>query len=79
MGSKEAVRADLFDVGLSPGDICLLCSDGLTNMVPDKEILRIVQEAKTLEDAGRILTETANRNGGSDNISIILVQPMERG
>ena len=79
IGMKEAVRADLFDVGLSPGDICLLCSDGLTNMVPDKEILRIVQEAKTLEDAGRILTETANRNGGSDNISIILVQPMERG
>ena len=79
VGMKDAVKIDLFDAGIRPGDICLLCSDGLTNMVPDREILRIVQEAGSLEEAGRNLTETANRNGGSDNISVILVQPIEGG
>lgn len=79
IGMKDQTSADLFDVNINPGDICLLCSDGLTNMVSDREILRIVHEAKSLEEAGQILKDTANANGGSDNISVILVQPIEGG
>ncbi len=79
IGIKEKVQADLFDIGLKDGDKCLLCSDGLTNMVEDREILRIIQDSGTLEEAAKSLKDTANRNGGSDNISVILIEPLEGG
>ena len=79
IGMKDKVQTDLFDVGLNEKDRCLLCSDGLTNMVEDKEILRIIRESGSLEEAARELKDTANRNGGSDNISVILIEPIEGG
>ena len=75
IGVKSRLKADFFDVGLNPGDLVLLCSDGLTNMITDQEILRIVRSTQTLEDAARKLVDTANQNGGSDNISVILIEP----
>ena len=75
IGMKDEIKADLFDVGLKAGDICLLCSDGLSNMVTDEEIFELIQEAPSLEEAAGRLVEKANRNGGSDNISVVLVQP----
>ena len=79
IGIKDKVQADLFDIGLKEKDKCLLCSDGLTNMVEDEEILRIIREAGSIEEAARELKDTANRNGGSDNISVILIEPLEGG
>ena len=79
IGMKDKVRADYFDLELVKGDIFLLCSDGLTNMVTDQEIWRIVHRAHSIEEAGRQLIDTANENGGSDNISVILVQPTPGG
>ena len=79
IGMKDKVQTDLFDVGLNEKDRCLLCSDGLTNMVEDKEILMIIRESGSLEEAARELKDTANRNGGSDNISVILIEPIEGG
>ncbi len=76
---KDRIKVDFFDLDLNRGDIFLLCSDGLTNMVTDQEIWRIVHRASSLEEAGRKLIETANENGGSDNISVILVQPAPSG
>ena len=73
VGVKEKLVPDRYDVGLYPGDIVLLCSDGLTGMVGDKEILRIVRESGNLESAGRALIEAANAQGGNDNISVILI------
>ena len=75
VGVREQLKIDFFDVSLNPGERFLLCSDGLSNMVEDDEILRIVQEEGSLEDAARRLVETANKNGGSDNISVVLVDP----
>ena len=75
VGMNGKIRADYFDVPLSPSDIILLCSDGLTNMIEDEKILKIVKGAASLEDAARELIDTANRSGGLDNISVILARP----
>lgn len=75
VGMKDLARPDLYDVGLLPGDICLLCSDGLSNMVPDRQIFEIVKESASLEEAAMKLRDAANDNGGSDNISVILIEP----
>ena len=62
-------------VALNRGDRFLICSDGLTNMVPEDMIFRIVKEKGSLEEAARELVDEANRSGGSDNISVILAAP----
>lgn len=74
IGVKEPVRIDFFDMKLEKGDIILLCSDGLTNMVEDRDILKIVKKSGSLKEAaGRLVTE-ANKNGGKDNISVVLAE-----
>ncbi|MBQ8044196.1 MAG: hypothetical protein IJ272_08665 [Clostridia bacterium] len=55
-----------------PGDIILMCSDGLTNMIHEEEIYNIINN--NLEDACNKLVEKANALGGYDNISIIIVK-----
>lgn len=75
VGVKSRVRIDFFDVGLYPGDLFLLCTDGLTNMVEDEEICRLVRKETSLEAAAQSLVDLANRNGGKDNISVVLAKP----
>lgn len=60
-------------IRLLPEDRLLLCSDGLTDLVSDEEILKAFQE-KTLEDAGHSLIDLANQRGGHDNITLIAIQ-----
>lgn len=74
LGIDEEVQADYFEVQVQPSDIVLLCSDGLTNMVEDDEIEYIIHHSESLEEAGNALIEKANANGGSDNITAVLVQ-----
>lgn len=74
VGGEENVEADFFDVGLHKGDVVLLCSDGLTNMVEDEQIFRIIRREKTLRDAGQKLISAANSAGGRDNISVVLAR-----
>lgn len=66
---------DFFDIRLTPGDILLLCSDGLSNMVPDEDIRQVIRTSETLEETGRRLVSMANDNGGRDNIAVVLVEP----
>lgn len=75
LGAYEQVTEDFFEVDLLPGDRFLLCSDGLTNMVEDEEIEKILLESKSLEEAGNTLVSLSKENGGRDNISLILVDP----
>lgn len=75
VGVKNTVAVDFFDVALNKGDRFLICSDGLTNMVPEDVIFRIVREKGSLEAAAKELVDEANRSGGSDNISVILAAP----
>jgi len=72
LGTDPEVDVDTFAVGLEPGDVFLLCSDGLTTMVQDEEILRLVHESDSLERAAKALVKAANKRGGEDNVTVVL-------
>ena len=74
VGCFPDVEVDLTELTLKKEDIILMCCDGLTDMVEDNEIQRIVLESKTVEDACNNLVHLANEMGGMDNISLILVK-----
>lgn len=74
IGAEDTLEIDFFREKVSEGNIVLMCSDGLTNMVEDSEIEEILGSSRSLEDAGGQLLEKANENGGSDNISVLLVK-----
>ena len=74
IGEDGEIQIDFFDVALNRGDIALLCSDGLSNMVEDEHIFRIVRSSKDLPEAGKKLIDAANRAGGKDNISVVLAR-----
>lgn len=78
-GTAKTIKADYFETELQQGEIVLLCSDGLTNMVEDLTIQKIVKNAPSLDAAARILVDRANDNGGLDNISVVLVNPTGSG
>lgn len=74
IGANNPVQADFFEVPMEAGDMVLMCSDGLSNMLDDTEIFQIVTKYKEdLKMAGEQLVSRANENGGKDNISIILI------
>jgi protein phosphatase len=72
LGPKPDVDVDTITLEGIDGDVYLLCSDGLTSMVSESEIERIVGESHTLDVAGRDLIAAANKAGGRDNITVIL-------
>lgn len=74
IGAAASVEVDFFEVDVQSSDKLLLCSDGLTNMVEDDEILSIVKEKGSLEDAARALVTKANQNGGRDNITAMVIE-----
>ena len=76
VGARDDVEVDFFNVELQTGDRVLLCSDGLTNMVDDETICRILKNGKSLKDRVEELVQTANINGGRDNISVIVIEPL---
>jgi protein phosphatase len=74
LGVRGHVQPDLAELTLSPGDLFVLCSDGLTNHVEDHEIAKVVSEASDLEAGCAALIELANRRGGEDNITVALAR-----
>lgn len=79
VGAEDSLAVDIFREDLSEGDILLLCSDGLTTMLEDEEIARIVFSFRSLEKAADRLIYAANMAGGQDNISVILINPFDTG
>lgn len=75
VGAKDTVDVDFFSVELDPGDIVLMCSDGLTNMLEDKEIHMILSSQGSVEEKAEELVKAANNNGGRDNIAVIVIEP----
>src|SRR5690606_21762654 len=67
-------EVDIIRGGLEPGDLLLLCSDGLTGMVDDDELLAILARDLPLDQIAHDLIDAANRNGGADNITAILIR-----
>ena len=76
IGARDYIETDFFSVELQAGDIVLLCSDGLTNMMEDDDIRQILTGDGSLKDRAEELVEAANRNGGKDNISVIVIEPL---
>jgi serine/threonine protein phosphatase PrpC len=76
LGGALQVNPDASEIKAKPGDVFLLCSDGLTGMVPENEILRIVTESENVEAACQTLIDVANERGGLDNITAILVKTL---
>lgn len=74
VGAMDTVNVDFFEVELLVGDIVLMCSDGLTNMIEDEEILNILKREKGLENKAEELIKIANLNGGKDNIAVVLIE-----
>ena len=72
LGAEENVAVDSDCLNLSNGDTLLLCSDGLTNFLDDKDILTVFQNNDISAVAER-LVEEANKNGGGDNITVVTV------
>lgn len=74
LGIEEIVEADTFIENLKPGDALLICSDGLWEMIRNDRIKEILIQAEGAQAACDRLIEEANLNGGTDNISVIIVK-----
>lgn len=85
LGPEPEVEVDIQAVPAEPGDIFLLCSDGLTTMLNDERIRELMSGATSLEAAVKTLVDEANRAGGRDNITVSIFQvedpenPLPRG
>lgn len=76
IGADDDVKIDFFTVQLKEGDLILMCTDGLTNMLEDEEIRMILDGARDMVEKAEELVEAANERGGRDNISVILIDPL---
>jgi len=74
LGMKDTVKVDVLTQKAVPGDMLLLCSDGLTGMVDDATILDVIGLTDHLDEACELLVTLANDAGGKDNISVLLVR-----
>ena len=74
IGTEPDVDVDTFTIPALPGDLFLLCSDGLTDMISDREILALLDGEGDLDTAARGLVDAANTAGGEDNITVVLFQ-----
>lgn len=75
VGAKNDIQADIYVLELKPGDLLLMCSDGLSNMLEDEEMRMIIKRQRDIVEMAEKLVEAANENGGKDNISVILIDP----
>lgn len=76
IGVKLDVEADIYEYRLKKGDIILMCTDGLSNMVEDEDMFDIVKGARDIVEAVEMLIEKANSNGGRDNIGVVMAEPL---
>jgi len=74
IGAEAGVEADFFEVELKQGDLILICTDGLTNMVEDSIIRDIALQKASLKERAEQLVKAANDNGGRDNITVMMIE-----
>jgi protein phosphatase len=79
LGTDEQVEVDEESVSLADGDRLLLCSDGLTGMVTEEQIRAILEESSDPQNAADRLVRAANRAGGIDNISVVVLEAVAEG
>ena len=74
VGVEDTVLLEIHQHEVHPGDLYLMCSDGLSDMLPDETLGQLMQSVDALEELGHALIEAANEAGGKDNIAVILVR-----
>lgn len=74
IGGDSIVHPDYFTVKIFPGDVIIMCSDGLHGEVPDDEIARAAAETNAMHGLAKTLVEMANDAGGHDNISVVCIK-----
>lgn len=75
VGTEADVDVDTFSIQPAPGDLFLICSDGLTDMVDDRTIIQAIEKHRgNLDDAAKALVGAANRGGGEDNITVVFFE-----
>jgi len=79
LGMDAELKPDIMVCEVVESDVFLVCSDGLTAMVPDEEIARILTGGGTLPDACAELIRKANQNGGRDNVTVVLARSLAAG
>jgi len=72
LGPEPIVEVDTWSYPLRPGDVVMLCSDGLTSMIPEQQVQAALVEATSLQAAADRLIDEANEAGGRDNITVVL-------
>lgn len=78
LGTEPDVEVDTFTVAAEPGDLYLICSDGLSSMIRDDEILSVVAAAEAHPDSvAERLVDAANRAGGEDNVTVVVFEILE--
>ena len=75
VGAKEKLEVDFYEYRLKRGDTILMCTDGLSNLVEDEDIFRIVKSTRDVVEAVEKLIERAKENGGKDNIGVVVAKP----
>ena len=76
LGASSGVEIDFFTVEVEDGEEILMCSDGLTNMLDDEEIRMIVKGQRDIVEKVEALVKAANNRGGTDNISVVIIEPV---
>lgn len=75
IGVSEELKVDFFEENIDEGASILICSDGLTNMVDDEQIRMVINSQRDVIEKAEKLIETANKNGGKDNITVAVIEP----
>jgi len=74
VGAFEELEIDFFEEHVQPGDVILMCTDGLSNMVDDITIRQTIQTGRDVVEQVEHLVEAANRGGGKDNITVAVIE-----
>lgn len=77
IGADPVVEIDFFERTVKPDEQILMCTDGLTNMVEDEDIRRMIAAQRDVVEAAMKLVQKANENGGKDNITVVIVDPFQ--
>jgi PPM family protein phosphatase len=74
VGARDTIDLDVLEHDLQPGDLVMLCSDGLHGLVNDREIEQILLSSPSLEEVSARLVDAANEAGGRDNVTVVLLR-----
>lgn len=74
LGYSEKIEVDTFILKIKKDDTLLLCTDGISNMISDKEMFEVIKISDSPQKCAKLLIDMANENGGKDNISVIIAK-----